>query len=101
MTHEEGMLKERQTFKDGQDNLKKTFGDLFSACPAIGLDRQRRSGVPTVGSTRFPFAQLLAELADTERPRNLVEICKDFDLDLDAAKNSLEQLAVVFDSKYL
>jgi uncharacterized protein (DUF433 family) len=98
MTHVEGMLKGRETFKDGQDNLKKTLADLFAVCPSIGLDKQRRGGIPTLGKTRFSFAQLLAELV--EGNRNLAEICDHFDLDFQQAQHAIDELAVVLDSKF-
>jgi len=70
----------------------------FASC---GCDRQKRyvtsdpqirGGEPVIAGTRFPVAQLLAELAEG---RPLWDIADDYDLDLGTAKAVLRELAEV------
>ena len=52
----------------------------------VDIDPGRCSGRPTIKGTRFPVSQLLAEMVDG----TLEEVCGDFDLNSDDAKDAVE-----------
>lgn len=49
-----------------------------------------RKGKAYIKGTRFPMAQLIQELAD--RNHDLENMCLDFDMDYDKARNALNEL---------
>lgn len=61
----------------------------------VEIDRNRMGGMPCLRGTRFPAAQLLAELTEA-----IEDICEDFDLDLELVTNFLDELANQFDPKF-
>ena len=65
------------------------------AFTTVEIDRNRMGGMPVLKGTRFPAAQLLAELTEA-----IEDICEDFDLDLELVTNFLDELANQFDPKF-
>lgn len=57
----------------------------------ITSDPERMGGAPCITGTRFTLAQLTAELSRGDM--SLAEIADDFDLNFDAARGALNQLA--------
>jgi len=61
-------------------------------CEFVEVDPDRASGRPVLRGTRFPVAQLLAELADGGF--SLGEIATDYELDYQEAQRFLEALSI-------
>lgn len=59
----------------------------------IWTDSNRCSGKPCIRGTRFPIAQLLAEIADGDCVANLDQICADRGLETVTAAGALQDLA--------
>lgn len=55
---------------------------------SVWIDKDRMSGAPCLQGTRFPVAQLLAEVLDS----NVPAVAADFDLDENTCNRFLEEL---------
>ena len=63
----------------------------------VWTDPQRCSGKPCVRGTRYPIAQLLAELVEG---RSIGELAEDIDVPLEALEAALEDVADFFGKSY-
>ncbi len=61
----------------------------------VEIDRDRMGGMPVLQGTRFPVAQLIAEVAEMAD-----DLSEDFDLDLELVTDFLDELANQFDPKF-
>ena len=60
---------------------------------AVESDPDRRGGIPVLRDTRFPFAKVVAELADGY---TVAEIADDYELEYSALLAALSRLSVAF-----
>ncbi len=63
----------------------------------IKIDPQIMSGVPVIMNTRFPVAQLLAEMAEG---RTVKEIADDFDLPFGDCINAIDELSIYLNKPF-
>lgn len=67
----------------------------FNSFETVEIDRNRVGGMPVLKGTRFPAAQLLAELNEA-----IEDTCEDFGLDLKLVSDFMDELACQFDPKF-
>jgi uncharacterized protein (DUF433 family) len=63
----------------------------------VEVDPERRGGVPVLRGTRFPVAQVLAELAETEGAE---EVAENFDLEARAIRDLLNAFSLLLHRPY-
>lgn len=64
-------------------------------CPSIEIDPNRHSGKPVLKGTRFPVAQILAELAEGDV--TLKRVCEDFNQSEDTVRQAMVELSALLD----
>lgn len=71
------------------------LSDLFKSAH-IEVDKDRFSGKPVLKNTRFPVAQLLAEVLAISEDK-IKKVCDDFDLNEEDAKAALREMGSLYD----
>jgi len=68
---------------------------MLRAC--VEVDPGKHGGIPVLRGTRFPVAQVFAEMSEGI---SIVELAADFDLDVEVLKQLLEALAINLDRPF-